>query len=116
MQNIIADTMHYPLEGVVPYETGLVFHELVLVDKLIDFHYFNEIIRNFNYQLETNKPTFITKDNLSPNTLKCTLSWKVQSEAKFSQLFMFIYTYIHYLFIIYILQCIFIESLSFICF
>ena len=70
VRNIIVDTMHDLLEGVLPYETGLVFHKLVLVDKLIEFDHFNEIIRNFNYQFETNKPTLITKDQLKSKYIK----------------------------------------------
>ena len=70
MQNIIADTMHDLLKGVLPYETGLVFNQLILIDKIINFDHFNAIIRNFNFQFETCQPRLVTIAQLKNKFIK----------------------------------------------
>ena len=70
MRNIVADTMHGLLGGILPYETDLVFYQLVLVDKVIDYGHFNSIIHNFNYQFESSKPYAVTKEWLKQKFIK----------------------------------------------
>ena len=70
VQNIIADTMHDLLEGVLPYETGLIFNQLVLIDKIINCDHFNAIIRNFNFQFETCQPRSVTIAQLKNKFIK----------------------------------------------
>ena len=69
-QNLIADLMHDLPEGIIPLEAGLIFHQLILIDKLIDYHIFNSILRNFNYQFESNKPPVISIDHLKNKVIK----------------------------------------------
>ena len=57
-------------KGVFTYETGLIFHRLIVAGKIIDFDIFNSIIRKFNYQFEFSKPPAITKDQLKNNFIK----------------------------------------------
>ena len=39
-QNLIADSMHDLPEGIIPLEAGLIFHQFILIDKLIDYNAF----------------------------------------------------------------------------
>ena len=48
-RNVIVDLMHDLPEGVLAYETGMTFHQLILVDKMIDFDIFNSILLHFDY-------------------------------------------------------------------
>ncbi|XP_033222722.1 uncharacterized protein LOC117176577 [Belonocnema kinseyi] len=70
VRNIIADLMHDLPEGVLAYEAGLIFHELVLVEKVIDFDIFNSILRTFDFQFESNRPPAVSVDQLRKKYIK----------------------------------------------
>ena len=46
------------------------FHQLTLIQKVIDFNHFNLIIRKFNYQFELCKPRLVTKEQLKNKLIK----------------------------------------------
>ena len=69
-RNLVADIMHDLAEGILPLETGLVSHQIILVEKLIDFDVFNSILHNFNFQFESSTPTGVTLDQLKSKFMK----------------------------------------------
>ena len=74
VRNVGVDIMHDLPEGVLAYETGSTFHQLILVDKLIDLNHFNSIVRNFDYQFQTCTPPTVTTEQLNSKFLKMSAS------------------------------------------
>ena len=69
-QKVIVDIMHDLPEWVLAYETGMTFNQLILVDKIIDFHILNSILLHFDYQFESCIPPGITIDQLKNKFIK----------------------------------------------